>query len=167
MEKITVLGIGNIILQDEGFGVHVVEQLQQAYDFPEHVQVLDGGTLGMELMNFIIGTDKLIIVDAINGDSAPGTFFRFANEEVKAYFQEKVSMHELGIQDVLAALEVTEQPVGEVIVMGAEPFVVEAGVGLTKEMSGLVEQAKALVLKELKAWQIVPAFKTKQSVHTI
>lgn len=164
--KITVLGIGNIILKDEGFGVHIVEKLQQEYSFPEDVQVIDGGTLGMELMNYIIGTEKLIVVDAISGDAEPGTFFRFVNAQVKAYFQEKVSMHELGIQDVLAALEVIEKPVKDVIVMGAQPFTVDAGVGLTKDMEKLVEKTKNLVLEQLKVWQVEPQLKTELIVNT-
>jgi hydrogenase maturation protease len=167
MDKITVLGIGNIILKDEGFGVYIVEKLQQEYNFPEHVEVLDGGTLGMELMNYIIGTDKLIVVDAINGASAPGTFFRFVNAEVKAYFQEKISMHELGIQDVLAALEVIEKPVKDVIVMGAQPFIVDAGVGMTKDMEKLVEKTKNLVLEQLKVWQVEPKLKAELIVNTL
>lgn len=167
VDKITVLGIGNIILKDEGFGVHIVEKLQQEYNFPANVEVLDGGTLGMELMNYIIGTDKLIVVDAISGGSAPGTFFRFVNAEVKAYFQEKVSMHELGIQDVLAALEVIEQPVKDVIVMGAQPYIVDAGVGLTEDMAALVEKTKNLILEQLKEWQVEPTLKADLIVNKI
>lgn len=167
MDKITVLGIGNIILKDEGFGVYIVEKLQQEYSFPAHVEVIDGGTLGMELMNYIIGTDKLIVVDAISGGSAPGTFFRFVNAEVKAYFQEKVSMHELGIQDVLAALEVIEQPVKDVIVMGAQPYIVDAGVGLTEDMAVLVEKTKNLILEQLKEWQVEPTLKADLIVNKI
>lgn len=167
VDKITVLGIGNIILKDEGFGVHIVEKLQQEYSFPSNVEVLDGGTLGMELMNYIIGTDKLIVVDAISGGSAPGTFFRFVNGEVKAYFQEKVSMHELGIQDVLAALEVIEQPVKDVIVMGAQPYIVDAGVGLTEDMAALVEKTKNLILEQLKEWQVEPTLKADLIVNKI
>lgn len=165
MHKITVLGIGNILLKDEGFGVHVVQRLQQEYRFPEHVEVLDGGTLGMELMNYVMGTKRLIVVDAISGGVEPGTFFRFANAEVKAYFQEKVSMHELGIQDVLAALEVVEKPIDEVIVMGAQPFIVDAGVGLTEEMEALVEKTKKLVLEQLKLWQVEPDLKNALPVN--
>lgn len=75
MEKIVVLGIGNILMQDEGFGVRVVEELTRRYTFPDTVEVLDGGTLGMELLRFIKGADRLLIIDAINGGSEPGAFF--------------------------------------------------------------------------------------------
>lgn len=157
--EITVLGIGNIIVQDEGFGVTVVEELQKEYDFPDNVQVIDGGTLGAELMYFIEGTKKLIVIDAINGGAEPGTFFRFADDEVQAYFQDKVSMHELGVQDVLAALQVTGKPVESVVIMGAQPYSLGAGVGLTEPMASLVGKAKELVLQQLKDWQAEPARK--------
>ena len=157
MEKeVTVLGIGNILLQDEGFGVAVIEALQKEYDFPENVQVIDGGTLGTELTYFIEGTKKLLIVDAIDGNFAPGTFCHFAGEKVEAYFQDKMSMHEIGIQDVLAALKVSDKEVEEVVVMGYQPYSLEIGVGLTGDMQVFVEPVKELVLKQLEKWQMEP-----------
>ena len=156
MTEITVLGIGNIILQDEGFGVTVVEALQKEYIFPENVQVIDGGTLGAELMYFIEGTKKLIVIDAISGNCAPGTFFRFDAEAVQTYFQDKVSMHELGIQDVLAALQVMGKAVEDVVVFGYQPFSLEAGVGLTQKMAAFVAPAKEIVLEQLQNWQVQP-----------
>ena len=156
MAEITVLGIGNIILRDEGFGVTVVEALQREYDFPESVQVIDGGTLGAELMYFIEGTKKLIVIDAISGNGEPGTFFRFDGPAVQAYFQDKISMHELGIQDVLAALQVRDKAVAEVLVFGYQPFSLEAGVGLTPPMEALVEPAMEIVLEQLQNWQVQP-----------
>lgn len=156
MTEITVLGIGNIILRDEGFGVSVVEALQQEYLFPKNVQVIDGGTLGAELMYFIEGTKKLIVIDAISGNRAPGTFFRFDAEAVQAYFQDKVSMHEIGIQDVLAALQVMGKAVEDVVVFGYQPFSLEAGVGLTPKMAAFVAPAKDIVLEQLQNWQVQP-----------
>jgi len=154
--EITVLGIGNIVLQDEGFGVRVVEALQREYRFPKNVQVLDGGTLGMELLRFVTGTKKLLVIDSINGGAESGTFFRFENDAVMAHFQDKLSVHEVGIQDVLALLTVTEKPIQNVVVVGVQPYVVEAGMDLTPDMAALVEKMKAKVFDELTKWQITP-----------
>ncbi|MFA6849642.1 MAG: HyaD/HybD family hydrogenase maturation endopeptidase [Selenomonadaceae bacterium] len=154
--EITVLGIGNIVLRDEGFGVRVVEALQREYRFPENVQVLDGGTLGMELLRFVTGTKKLLVIDSINGGAKPGTFFRFENDAVMAHFQDKLSVHEVGIQDVLALLTVTEKPIKDVVVIGAQPYAVEAGMDLTPEMAALMEKMKAKAFDELMKWQITP-----------
>lgn len=154
MEKIIVLGIGNILMQDEGFGVRVVEELTRRYTFPDSVQVLDGGTLGMELLGFIKGADRLLIIDAVNGGEAPGTFYRFANEEVKAYFKHKVSMHELGIQDVLSALELLEQPVKDVVVLGVQPAVIDVGLELSQIVQSRVEQTLSQTINVLGSWGI-------------
>ena len=154
MKPITVLGIGNILLQDEGYGVRVVENLSKRYRFPDDVQVLDGGTLGMELVRFLAGTKRLLIVDAINGDSPPGTFYRLTGEEVQAYFQEKVSMHELGIKDVLAVLGVTGQPVEEVVIIGVQPESLDIGLDLTPAVAATMDRVIAAGLAELVRWQV-------------
>ena len=152
--EVTVLGIGNIVLQDEGFGVRAVELLDEKYEFPAQVQVLDGGTLGMELLRFVTGTKKLLVIDSINSNEEPGTMFRFANEAVMAHFQDKLSVHEVGIQDVLALLQVTGKPIPEVVVIGAQPYQVSAGVALTPEMTALLPKIEQQALQELRRWQV-------------
>ncbi len=154
MKPITVLGVGNILLQDEGFGVRVVEKLIERYRFPDDVQVLDGGTLGLELVRFLAGTRRLLIVDAINGDGISGTFYRLADEEVQAYFQEKVSMHELGIKDVLAVLGVTGQPVKEVVIIGVQPESLEVGLDLTPVVARAMDGVITAICAELQRWQV-------------
>lgn len=154
MEQITILGVGNILMQDEGFGVRVVEQLLRQYRFPENVQVLDGGTLGMELLRFLIGTDKLILVDAVSGGLPPGSFYQFSHDEVKAYFKEKVSMHELGIQDVLGVMEVLEKPAKEIRIVGVEPLTIDIGLDMTPIIRESVKPAVEKLLQILQEWGI-------------
>lgn len=153
---VTILGVGNVILRDEGFGVRVAEYLDAHYEFPENVQIVDGGTLGIELTQYITGTNKLLVIDSINGGAEPGTLFRFHNDAVMDHFQEKVSAHEVGIQDVLALLTVTGHKIPEVIVIGAQPYDLEAGVELSDGMQKLLPQVVAQALDELKAWGIEP-----------
>ncbi|MDT8901905.1 HyaD/HybD family hydrogenase maturation endopeptidase [Anaeroselena agilis] len=153
-KQITVLGIGNILLKDEGFGVRVVEELLGRYRFPAAVQVLDGGTLGMDLLRFLTGTKRLVVVDAIDGGGPPGTFYRFAGDEVKAYFREKVSLHELGIKDVLAVLEATGRAIEEVVVLGVQPESLDLGLELTPVAAAVLPDTVAAVLAELDRWQV-------------
>ncbi|MDR7866043.1 MAG: HyaD/HybD family hydrogenase maturation endopeptidase [Sporomusaceae bacterium] len=153
-KQITVLGIGNILLRDEGFGVRAVEALLGRYRFPAAVQVLDGGTLGMDLLRFLTGTKRLVVVDAIAGGGPPGTFYRFAGDEVKAYFREKVSLHELGIKDVLAVLEATDRAIGEVVVLGVQPESLDVGLELTPVVAAALPDTVAAVLAELARWQV-------------
>ena len=100
--EITVLGIGNVILQDEGFGVRVVEYLASHYDFPENVQLVDGGTLGIELTQYVTGTQRLLVIDSINGGAEAGALFRFEDEAVMEHFQDKLSAHEVGVDNGVA-----------------------------------------------------------------
>lgn len=150
--EITVLGVGNVVLSDEGFGVRLAEILDAAYDFPENVQVLDGGTLGLELLRFVTGTRKLLILDAVRTDEHRGGCYRFAGEEAKAHFREKLSAHEIGVQDVLTFLEITGKPIGEVVVIGAEPVTLEAGLELSPAMEALLPTAAAMAAAELTRW---------------
>ncbi len=154
--EVTILGVGNVILQDEGFGVRVVEYLDSHYDFPESVQLVDGGTLGIELTQYLTGTRRLLVIDSINGGKEPGTVFCFRNEEVMAHFQDKLSAHEVGIQDVLALLTVTGRKIPEVAVIGAQPCCIEAGVDLTEEMKALLPGMAEKALSILQDWGIRP-----------
>ncbi|SDE83739.1 HyaD/HybD family hydrogenase maturation endopeptidase [Sporomusa acidovorans] len=154
MEKTIVLGVGNILMQDEGFGVRVVEEISRRYTFPKNVQALDGGTLGMELLNFIKGAEYLLIIDAVNGGGQPGDLYQLTGEEVKAYFKQKVSMHEIGIQDVLTALELLEQPVKKVVVVGVQPAVIDIGLELTEVVQARMDDIVKLVVGVLDSWGI-------------
>ena len=154
--EVTILGIGNIILRDEGFGVRVAEYLDKHYEFPESVQIVDGGTLGIELTQYVTGTEKLLVIDSINGGAEPGTTFRFHNDDVMEHFQDKLSAHEVGIQDVLGLLTVTGHKIPDVVVIGAQPYDVEAGVELSDGMMELLPQMVEQALAELKNWGIEP-----------
>ena len=152
--EITVLGIGNIILSDEGFGVRVVEYLQENYKFPDNVALIDGGTLGVELTQFITGTKKLLIIDSIDGNKPAGTLFHFEGDEIKSHFSEKISAHEIGIQDVLTTLELTGNAIPEVIVIGVQPYSLEAGLELTPQMKTLIPNIVDRALDILKKWNV-------------
>lgn len=158
---VTVLGIGNVILRDEGFGVRVVEYLAASYDFPETVQLVDGGTLGIELTHYVTGSEKLLVIDSIDGGEAPGSLFFLRNDEVEAHFQNKISAHEVGIQDVLSLLAITGKKIPEVVVIGAQPFDLTAGVGLSENMGALIEPIARRALQVLAGWGISAEPKTQ------
>ena len=168
--EVTILGVGNVILRDEGFGVRVVEYLDSRYEFPDTVQLVDGGTLGIELTQYLTGTKRLLVIDSINGGKTPGTAFCFRNDEVMAHFQDKLSAHEVGIQDVLALLTVTGRKIPEVAVIGAQPYSVEAGVELTEAMQALLPQMAEQALAILKDWGIEPTSQKSadaQNLHNV
>ena len=160
---VTVLGIGNIILRDEGFGVRAVEYLEEHFHFPHDVRLLDGGTLGPELLHFVTGTQKLLILDAVAGDAPAGTVYRFEDDAVMAHFQEKMSSHEIGIQDVLAWLTVTDRAIPNVVVLGMQPYEVAAGLALSSEMAAALPAFAHRAVEELIRWGIVPVERPQKS----
>ena len=151
MAKTVVLGVGNILLSDEGFGVRVAEALSQRFRFPDAVEVLDGGTLGIELMRFLDGAERLILIDAIHG-SEPGSFRIIQGDDVRLYFQEKVSLHEMGIQEVLASLVVMEKPIAEIVVIGVVPQSLEISLDSTPLVASRIDEATDSVIRQLHDW---------------
>ena len=154
----TVLGIGNIILSDEGFGVRVVEYLEKNFTFPENVQLIDGGTLGVELTHFITGTQRLLIIDSIDGGAEPGKIFHLRDDEIKKHFAQKISAHEVGIQEVLTILELTNKKIPHIELIGAQPFSLEAGTKLTPQMSKLVPTFADKAVEILSSWGLKVIF---------
>ena len=162
---VTVLGIGNIILRDEGFGVRAVEYLEEHFGFSPDVRLLDGGTLGPELLHFVTGTEKLLILDAVAGNGAPGTVYRFENDAVMTHFQEKMSSHEIGIQDVLAWLTVTDRPIPNVVVLGMQPYDLSAGLTLSPEMEAALPRFAHRAVAELVRWGEIPSLREEQDAQ--
>ena len=158
VSEITVLGIGNTILSDEGFGVRVVEFLRDNYDFPENVALIDGGTLGVELTHFIVGTQKLLIIDSIDGGAAPGTIFHLRDGEIFKHFTQKISAHEIGVQDILTTLEITGKKIPAVELIGAQPFSLDAGLELTPPMQKLLPVFVEKALEILRRWNVTSEY---------
>lgn len=148
-KRITVLGVGNILLSDEGVGVRVVERLAQAYDFPDHVQIVDGGVLGVRLMGLIQETDILIVVDAITNKKQPGTLYRLEGDQVPRRVLAKQSMHEMDLPEVLALCSALDHD-PHTIVLGVEPKdIATMDVALTPVVQAQVEPLVRMVLAEL------------------
>ena len=102
-KKAGILGIGNLLLSDEGFGVHVVEFLEEHYSFPESVAILDGGTAGIYMAPFLEDHDPIFVVDVVNLDGAkPGSLYTFTAEDARnGSMQTRMSPHQLGILEIL------------------------------------------------------------------
>lgn len=120
-KSILILGIGNILLGDEGFGVRAVEYLQENYSWPDNIQLLDGGTRGLLLMADIMDKDLVIILDIVHSDYPPGTMLLIENDDVYKSFQNKESVHQTSINDVLICCELADHR-PEVLVFAFEPY---------------------------------------------
>ncbi len=147
--SVLVLGVGNMLLRDEGAGVRVVAELEARYRFAPDVAVVDGGTAGMELLDVIAGNEHLILIDALKTGAEPGTVVRLAGEEVPALFRTKMSPHQVGLSDVLAALTLTEEKPGDVVLIGIVPKDLGTGLELSAEIEAGLERMIDLVVAEL------------------
>jgi hydrogenase maturation protease len=147
--RILVLGIGNLLLGDEAVGVRIVEALEERYTLPCHVEVLDGGTSGMELLDVMAARDHLIVTDAVLTGAAPGSIAVLHDEEIPAFFSRKVSPHQLGLCDVLMALKLTDEFPRRLTLVGVVPSSLEPGIRLTPVVSAAIEPALAEVLTAL------------------
>ena len=145
-----VMGIGNVLLMDEGIGVRVIEELEWCYLFPENVELLDGGTSGIELLRYLDGKDHFIIIDAVRAGQAPGTVMRVAGDDVPATFETRITPHQLGLSDLLATAKLTGGMPGYLVLFGVEPKVLKTGLGFSKEVEGAVEPLAAHVVEELR-----------------
>ncbi len=147
--RITILGVGNILLSDEGVGVRVVEFLSDHYAFPGSVQLVDGGVLGIGLMGLISETDILIVVDAVMNRDAPGTLYRLEGAQIPRRVLAKQSMHQMDLPEVLAlCTAVGHEP--QTIVLGIEPEDIQTlAVALTPRIASRVGDLAAMVLSEL------------------
>ncbi len=147
--NILVLGVGNLLLQDEGAGVRALARFQRKYETHEGVDCLDGGTSGMELLSHIEGRDRLIILDVVKGGSPPGTVVRLEADEVPALFRKKISPHQLGLSDLLAAACFSGKMPRELVLLGIEPKALDTGLDMSTEVEGCMETVADMVADEL------------------
>ncbi len=147
--RTVILGIGNTILSDEGVGVRAAEALQAAFHIPEDVEVIDGGTAGMELLDPLTGVDLLLVLDAVKAKRAPGELVVLAGKEVPVFFRAKLSPHQVSICDVLASLEFAGSPPKDIVLIGVEPESFELGMELTPRIAAAVPAMVARAQAEL------------------
>ena len=145
-----VLGLGNILLRDEGVGVRVVEALAERYVLPAEVEVVDGGTAGMDLLNTLAGCDHLLICDAVHTGGPLGSVVKLAGDQVPALFQTRCSPHQLGLSDLLATLTLTGEAPATVTLIGIVPADLGLGLELSPAVAAVVGQAVECLAAELR-----------------
>ena len=148
-KHILVIGMGNVLMQDEGIGVRAVEELDCRYELPPHVRVMDGGTTGMELFEPMRTADCLIVADAVNCRRPPGSLVRIADEEINAFFQTKISNHQLGLSDLLALLTMKNEKPRRLVILGMVPYGLENRLGLSAHAAAGLDAMVDMLVHEL------------------
>lgn len=149
-----ILGVGNLLCTDEGVGIHVIERLQAEYLIPDGVQVVDGGTLGLDLLYYLEGVRNLLLIDAVEMDGAPGATLRLADAAVPAFLSAKMSPHQMGVPDMLIAAKLRDLYPDRIVLWGVQPASLDIGLELSPPVAAQMDFLIAQVCNELAAWGI-------------
>lgn len=153
---ILVLGIGNLLWADEGFGVRAVEEFARRYACEERVRVMDGGTQGLYLLPHVQEASRLVVFDAIDYGLEPGTMKIILDDDVPAYMGAKqMSLHQTGFQDVLAAAKLTGQYPQSLVLIGVQPVdLKDYGGSLREPVRGQIAPAVEIAADWLRRWGV-------------
>lgn len=160
----TVIGLGNILLRDEGVGVHVVNAFRERYTCSPEVEIIDGGTLGLDLLHLIERKDRLLLVDAINFGKEPGYIGVLADDQIPSTISAKLSVHHIGLSDVLYAAKLMGVTPREMRLVGIQPQSLEVGLELTECVAEKMEELLKITIKTLKEWNIECALRSPQKL---
>jgi hydrogenase maturation protease len=161
---VLVLGIGNVLWADEGFGVRCVEQLDELWDLGPGARAVDGGTQGLYLVSLVTDSRRILVFDAVDFGDAPGTVRIVRGAEVPACMgANNLSLHQVGFQDVLAAAELLGSAPESITLVGVQPLTLDDyGGGLTEVVAGRVDEAIERALAELRSWGLSPSRRERQ-----
>lgn len=149
--ELLILGLGNVLCGDDGVGVAAVDRLRADYAAPAGVQVLDGGTLGLSLLPWLQDAERLIVVDAIAADGPPGSLVRLEGKDVAHAAAHRLSVHQVGVSDLLDGVSLLGQAPSVLILVGVVPESMELTVDLTPAVAAGLPALIAQVLREAAA----------------
>ena len=148
---VLVLGIGNVLMQDEGLGVRAVERLQERYHLPPEVRAVDGGVMGLELLPYLEDAERVLVLDAVKTGRPPGSVVRLEGQDIPVALALKTSIHEVGLQEVLAVGRFRGTLPTRITLWGMEPACMEVGIGLSPTVSTALDDLVQAVAKEVGA----------------
>jgi len=149
-KKIGILGIGNLIVGDEGFGVHAVRYLDANYEFPDNVLVMDGGTAGIYMSPFLEECDPVIVIDVVDIDAEPGSMHYYSNEDVRAgKLSTRMSPHQLGLLEILEICKLRDAAPESLEFYCVVPKKLDTSTELSDVVAPRVKEISEIVLKRL------------------
>jgi hydrogenase maturation protease len=154
---VLVLGIGNVLWADEGFGVRAVEALHRRWEMPPNVSVVDGGTQGVYLLEHVCSAQRVVVLDAIDFGFAPGTLHVFRDGEVPEGSATAISLHQATFQELLSLARVRDRFPARITLIGVEPAVLDdLGGSLSAPVRARLDEAVELAVAELRSWGVEP-----------
>jgi hydrogenase maturation protease len=149
--EILVVGLGNVLLEDDGLGVRAVEALERDFALPPEVRVLDGGTLGLALLGELAEARRLVLVDAVATDDPPGALVRLCGDDVEPAVRWRLSPHQVGVADLLDALRLIDRQPDSITLLGLTPATIELGTELSAAVAGALPALVLAVAAELRS----------------
>ena len=150
--KVLIFGAGNLLLSDEGFGVHLIKYLADNYSFDDDVELYDGGTLGFMASHKLEEADRVYMVDVVTTAGDPGELYRYEKDAfIGRTIPIKMSPHQLGIQEMLLLSEIRGRCPEQVTLFGIVPKSFDAGVELSPELAVRLPQLAGMIQQELLA----------------
>ena len=147
--NVLVLGVGNVLLSDEGVGPKVIEELTQTYQSDDCVEFVDGGTMGFDLLPYLDDRSHLVVIDAVNTGKEPGHTVRIVLDDPASFFRTMVSPHQLGLGEVLGVAAMTDNLPPSIVAIGIEPASLETSIELSPEVEKKMPELVNMVVDEL------------------
>ena len=147
IKNTVIIGIGNILLQDDGIGVHVIRQLENE-KLPSTIELVDGGTSTLDMLGFFLDNRKVIVVDCLRAGLKPGTIYKIKPEDIKSYKKENLSIHDVQILDVVEMANMMGK-YPEVVIFGIEPEKIAVELEMTETMISKIPEIICNIKNEL------------------
>ncbi len=152
--SIALIGLGNILLKDEGIGVHTVNKLKEDWDFSPQIEIIDGGTLGLNLLAYFEKYSKILIIDAADFGKEPGYIEVLNSGKISKSFTKKLSVHNIGLADILSACELMGVRLGEIKIIGIQPYAMDFGMQMTDGIKAKMNDLINLAITNLENWGV-------------
>jgi hydrogenase maturation protease len=146
--SLLILGLGNVLCGDDGLGVAAVNEIHRRYQIPSHVRVLDGGTLGLALMSCFEGSQDAILVDAVSVDRPAGSLVRLAGDDVAPAVRSRLSVHQIGVADLLDGLRLIDAYPRRIVLLGLVPETLELGLDRSRAVDDMLPVLVRSVVEE-------------------
>jgi hydrogenase maturation protease len=155
LARVLIVGFGNLLLRDEGLGIHAVQALEKR-DLPEGVEVMDGGTSAIDILPYLEAVDLLIVVDCVDGNQPPGTLYRMGLTDIKYEQEAHMSLHDINVPAVLQLMKAMGKRPPQTLIIGLQPAAIEEGLDLTEEVAAAMPRLLDYVLSQAKAFLAHP-----------
>jgi hydrogenase maturation protease len=153
-DRVVLMGLGNILLSDEGVGVHAVNKIKELYAFSPPIDIIDGGTLGLDLLPLFQDRERILIIDAVDFGKAGGFVGTLDNEAIPSVLNPRLSAHHIGVSDLLFTTRLTRTTQPDVSLIGIQPGSLDVGLEMTPDIRAKLDSLISLAVEKLSAWGV-------------